>query len=202
MKLLDKLISNIKFDKKYVLFSIVIIILGIITGSLFIVILTDADKNIVIEYIISFINNISTINILKNTLITNYLFIFILIIIGYSCFLSPINILLLFYKSFIIGFTISSFILTYKFKGILFSIIYIIPHLIINILLFALITSFTLKLSINVMKYIINKKDVNMRLYFNKYFNLVLTSTFIITLTSLYESYVVPYLLQLIIKIL
>lgn len=205
MKLLDKLINNIKFDKKYVLFSTIIIILGIITGSLFIVILNNSDKNIVVEYITSFIeniNNINNINILKNTLITNYLFIFTLIIIGYSCFLFPINVLILFYKAFIIGFTISSFILTYKIKGIFLATVYIIPHLIINILIFALITAFTLKLSFTMIKYIIKRKDVNIRLYFNKYFNLILLAIFIITLTGLYESYLMPHLLKLIIKIL
>ena len=202
MKLLDKLINNIKFDKKYVFFCIILIILGIITGSLFIVILNNSDKNIVIEYITSFIENINNVSILKNTLITNYICIFILIIIGYSCFLFPINILILFYKSFVIGFTISSFILTYKFKGILLATVYIIPHLIINILIFALITAFTLKLSLNMIKYIIKKKDVNIRCYFNKYFSLIFLSIFVITLTSLYESYLMPYLLKLIIKIL
>ena len=202
MKLLDKLINNIKFDKKYVFFCIILIILGIITGSLFIVILNNSDKNIVIEYITSFIENINNVSILKNTLITNYICIFILIIIGYSCFLFPINILILFYKSFVIGFTISSFILTYKLKGILLATVYIIPHLIINILIFALITAFTLKLSLNMIKYIIKKKDVNIRQYFNKYFSLIFLSIFVITLTSLYESYLMPYLLILIIKIL
>ena len=202
MKLLDKLINNIKFDKKYVFFCIILIILGIITGSLFIVILNNSDKNIVIEYITSFIENINNVSILKNTLITNYICIFILIIIGYSCFLFPINILILFYKSFVNGFTISSFILTYKLKGILLATVYIIPHLIINILIFALITAFTLKLSLNMIKYIIKKKDVNIRQYFNKYFSLIFLSIFVITLTSLYESYLMPYLLKLIIKIL
>ena len=202
MNLLDKLINNIKFDKKYVLFSIIIVISGIITGSLFIVILNNTDKNIVIEYISSFIKNINTMNILKNTFITNYICIFILIIIGYSCFLFPINILILFYKAFIIGFTISSFILTYKTNGILLAIFYIIPHLIINILIFALITAFTLRLSLNMIKCIIKRKNVNIRGYFNKYLSLILLSLLIITLTSLYESYLMPYLLNLVIKIL
>ena len=202
MNLLDKLINNIKFDKKYVLFSIIIVISGIITGSLFIVILNNTDKNIIIEYISSFIKNINTMNILKNTFITNYICIFILIIIGYSCFLFPINILILFYKAFIIGFTISSFILTYKTNGILLAIVYIIPHLIINILIFALITAFTLRLSLNMTKCIIKRKNVNIRGYFNKYLSLILLSLLIITLTSLYESYLMPYLLNLVIKIL
>lgn len=207
MKLLDKLIDNVKFDKKYVLFSFIIVILGIITGSLFIVILNNTDKNLVIEYITSFIDNIKNNNInntelLKNTLITNNFIILILIIIGFSFFLFGINILILFYKAFVIGFTLASFILTYSIKGTLLSIIYIFPHLIINILIFCLITAFTLKLSINMIKYIIKKKEVNMRSYFNKYLSLILLSLFIINLSGLYESYIMPYLLKIIIHII
>ena len=207
MKVMDKLINNIRFDKKYVFFTIIIVLLGIITGSLFIVILNSADKNLVIEYISDFLDNIksSSINnldILKNTLITNYVVIFILIIIGFTCFLFPINILILFYKSFILGFSLSSFILTYGLKGTLLSVTYIIPHLVINILIFTLITAFTLRKAINMIKCIINKKDVNMRLYFNKYFSIIILSITFITLTSLYEAYIMPYLLKLIITIL
>lgn len=202
MKLLDKLINNIKFDKKYVLFSLILVILGIITGSLFIVILNSADKNLIIEYISEYIENIDNMDILQNTLITNIIIITTLIIVGFSCFLFPINILILFYKSFIIGFSLSSFILTYKMKGFLLSIIYIFPHLIINILIFCLLTAFTLKISIGMINSIIKKKNINMRLYFNKYFSIMILSIFIIIITSLYESYVVPYLINLIFKIL
>lgn len=207
MKLVDKLINNIKFDKKYVLFSLIIIILGIITGSLFIVIINSADKNLVIEYISDFIDNIKNssidgLDILKNTLITNYFIITILVIIGFTCFLFPINILILFYKSFVIGFSLSSFILTCGIKGTLLSIFYVLPHLIVNILIFSLITAFTLKISINMINYIIKRKDVNMRLYFNKYFSIIILSFIIITITGLYEAYVVPYILKIIVNLI
>jgi len=207
MKLLDKLLNNIRFDKKYVLFSLILVILGIITGSLFIVILNSTDKNLVIEYISAFIDNIknSSINnldLLKNAIISNYIVIFILLIIGFTSFLFPINVLILFYKSFIIGFSLSSFILTYGIKGSLLSIFYILPHLLINILIFCLLTAFTLKISISMIKCVIKKKDVNMRQYFNKYLSIIIMSIIIITLTSLYEAYVAPYLLKLIVNLI
>ena len=206
-KLMDKLFNTVKFDKRYVLFCLVLVIVGIIAGSLFIIILNNSDKNLVIEYIESFIDNIKNndfnyIETLKNTLIINYLVIFIISIIGFTYFLIPINILLLFYKSFIIGFSLSSFILTYKIKGLLLSIIYIFPHLIINILIYSLLIAFTLKLSLKMIKSIIKKKEVNMRLYFNKYLYTSFFIIIIITITSLYESFVAPYLLKLIVNIL
>ena len=206
MKFLDKLLNNIRFEKKYVLFTLVLVLLGILTGSLFIVILDKTDKNIVIEYITEFINNIKNNNInsldlLKNTLLTNYIIVIIFAIIGFSFFFFPINILILFYKSFIIGFTLSSFILTYSLKGLLLSIIYIFPHLIINILLFSLITAFTVQNSINMIKYIIKRQNINMRHYFNKYFSILLIIIIILLFTGLYESYIMPTLLKLIVNI-
>lgn len=207
MKLMDKLLNNIRFDKKYVLFSLIIVIFGIITGALFIVILNNTDKNLVIEYITNFINeiknnNINSTNILLNTLLSNLIFIFIFVIVGFTIILFPINIIILFYKSFIIGFSLSAFILTYRFKGILFSIAYILPHLIINILIFALFVSFTLKLSINMIKYFASKKDVNMREYIAKYFSIILISIIIIILTSLYEAYANTNIMKLVINLI
>lgn len=206
-KLMDKLLNNIKFDKKYVFFSMVIVILGIITGSIFIVVLNSTDKSLVTEYISSFMDNIKNNNIIvndiiKNVFINNSLVILIISIIGFTFFLFPINILILFYKSFIIGFSLASIILTYNIKGILISLVYIFPHLIINILLFSLLTAFTLKLSIKMINYIIKKKEVNMRAYFNKYIYILILSIIIISITSLYESFIVTHLLKLVVKII
>lgn len=203
-KAMDKLLDNIKFDKKYVLFSLLIVIFGIISGSFFIIILNSTDKNLVIEYIKSFISNINTINsldIFSNTCISNYIYILLFMIFGYSFILFIFNILLLFYKSFIIGFSISSFILTYKVKGIILSIIYVFPHLIINILIFALIVAYTTKLALTMIKYIKNKNNVNMRSYFNKLLYVILFASIIILISSLYEGFILPKILKYIIKI-
>lgn len=206
-KIMDKLFNLVRFDKKYVFFCLILVILGIVCGSLFIVILNSSDKSLVIEYIETFVdaiknNSFNHIDTLKNTLIVNYLVIFIISIIGFTYFLVPINIIILFYKAFVIGFSLSSFILTYKIKGLLLSIVYIFPHLIINILLFSLLIAFTLKLSIKMINSIVKKKEVNMRVYFNKYLYTGLFIFIILSITSLYESFVAPYLLKLVVNIL
>ena len=200
-KVMDKLFNNIKFDKKYIFFSLVIVLLGIITGSLFIVILKSTDKSLVVEYIETFIekiknNSINYIDVLKNVLIINYIVLLIISIVGFTYFLFPINILVLFYKSFVVGFSLGSFILSFKLKGLLLSIIYIFPHLVINLLLFAALVAYTLKLSLSMIKYIIKKKEVNMRAYFNKYLYTVLFILVMITITSLYEAFISTFLLK------
>lgn len=206
-KAMDKLLNNIRFDKRYVLFSLILVILGIVTGSLFIVILNSTDKSLVTEYITSFIDGIGNnifnyVDTFKNTIIINYAIIIIISIIGFTYFFFPINILILFYKAFIIGFSLASFILTYKVKGLLLSILYIFPHLLINILLISLLVAFTLKLSLNMIKSIIKKKEVNMRLYFNKYIYILILFIILITISSLYESFVAPFFLKYTVKLL
>ena len=202
-KAMDKLLNNIKFDKRYVFFCLILVILGIATGAIFIVILNSTDKSLVIEYISAFIDSIknNTINYLdtfKNVIIINYIILGIIIFIGFTYFLIPINIIILFYKAFIIGFSLGSFVLTYKIKGLILSFIYIFPHLVINIILFSLLTAFTMKLSFKMIKCIIKKKEVNIRQYFNKYISVLLFLIIIITFSSLYEAFIAPIALKLV----
>lgn len=206
-KTMDKLLNEIKFDKRYVFFCAILAILGIVTGSIFIIILNNADKELIIEYIETFIqsiinNNINYVELLKNTLINNYLPIMIITIFGLTYFLSFFNILILFYKSFVIGFSIASFILVYNLKGLLIGLIYIFPHLVINISLLVIFTAFTLKLSIKTINCVLKKKQTDMRHFLKKYICTFLAIFFLITITTLYESLILPRLLNLIIKII
>ena len=206
-KTMDKLLNNIRFDKKYLLFCLIIVIFGIITGSLFIVILNNSDKMLVVEYIETFIdniknNNVDNILILKNTAITNYVMLLIITIIGFTYFFFPINILILFYKSFMIGFILSSFILTYKIKGLILSFIYIFPHYIINIFLLTLLISFTIKLSISLIKKMLKKKEIVLGNYLTKYLCVILLIFILTTIASLYEAFVSSYLIKLISTVL
>ena len=203
-KALDKIFNLIRFDKKYVFFSLIIVLTGIIFGSIFIVIINKNDKTLVIEYINQFINSIKSndfnyISTLMSTLLTNNIIIIIMIILGISCILVPINILILFYKSFIIGFSLSGFILAFKLKGLILSIVYIFPHLILNILILCILTAFTLKLSINLIKTTIRRKKCNLNLYLKKYIYVIILFVMLISISSLYESFIVPYILKKII---
>ena len=201
-KILDKLINNIKFDKRYVFFMLVIVILGIITGSLFIIILNSADKELIKEYISDYINNINNQDNLYNNIMLNYSSVILISIIGFTYFLFPLNILILFYKAFVIGFSISSFIMCYKFKGLLLSILYVFPHHILNILFLSLITAFTVKLSIKMINHILKRHSVDLRLYFNKYMCMLLMVSILFIFTTLYETYIIPPLLNFLLKIL
>ena len=87
MKILDMLKNKIIYNKKTMLFLVIIVIIGILTGSFFSVILNQNDKQLVIDNITNYIENINKINnleILKNTLLINILVIFGIWILGIS----------------------------------------------------------------------------------------------------------------------
>lgn len=196
---------SFKFNKKGINFLSIISIIGFIFGSIFILIITNSDKTLVKEYISSYIkstNNIDYIPILFNNLSSNLLFILIVWILGISIIGIPINIFYLFFKNFTIGFTLTSFILTYKIKGLLLGFFYLIPHNIINILTFIVITYYSINFSFKLIYIIFKKESINIKPIINRYFKILIFSIIIIILTSLYESFVIPNIFNKICKML
>ena len=194
-------------DKKVNTFIMFIIILGIISGSLFLVVLKDTDHNLVIEKINTFFTNINTNNInnieaFKNAFIENIIFVILVWILGMSIIGIIINIFMIYLKGFIIGFTLSSFFLVYKYKGLLAALIYVFPTSIINILVCLLLGVYSVLFTINLWKIIfLKEKDFNMKRFIKKYFLVLIICIILIIISSLTEGFLVPSLLKLVIKL-
>ena len=198
---MDKLKKIIKYDKKIMTFLNVIAILGIIAGSIFVIVLSKNDKDVVLNSIKDFFdklinNKFNFIGTLKNTLISNLLFSFIIWVIGISVVGVLIVIFIIFYKSFALGFTISSIIYTYSIKGALLALIYVFPHMVINLLILLYLSSYSIKLSIILSKSILKKDNLNFKSFINNYAKVFLISIVLLTITSLYESFIAPIILR------
>lgn len=194
-------------NKKVNLFVIFIVILGIISGSLFLMVLNENDKSEVINEISTFMSNINTNNInnlnsFKNSLIEGMILIILSWILGMSIIGVIFNIFFIYMKSFIIGFSISSFILVYKYKGILSSLIYVIPSQLINILIILILGVYTLLFSKYLFKMIFLKdKTVNLGKFFKKYVLVFGICIILCVISSLCEAYLLPSLLKVMIKL-
>lgn len=194
-------------NKKVNLFVIFIVILGIISGTLFLMVLNENDKSEVINEIGTFMTNINTNNInnlnsFKNSLIEGMILIILSWILGMSIIGVIFNIFFIYMKSFIIGFSISSFILVYKYKGILSSLIYVIPSQLINILIILILGVYTLLFSKYLFKMIFLKdKTVNLGKFFKKYVLVFGICIILYVISSLCEAYLLPSLLKVIIKL-
>lgn len=194
-------------NKKVNLFVIFIVILGIISGTLFLMVLNENDKSEVINEISTFMTNINTNNInnfnsFKNSLIEGMILIILSWILGMSIIGVIFNIFFIYMKSFIIGFSISSFILVYKYKGILSSLIYVIPSQLINILIILILGVYTLLFSKYLFKMIfIKDKTVNLGKFFKKYVLVFGICIILCLVSSLCEAYLLPSLLKVMIKL-
>lgn len=194
-------------NKKVNLFVIFIVVLGIISGSLFLMVLNENDKSEVINEISTFMTNINTNNInnlnsFKNSLIEGMILIILSWILGMSIIGVIFNIFFIYMKSFIIGFSISSFILVYKYKGILSSLVYTVPSQLINILIILILGVYTLLFSKYLFKMIFLKdKTVNLGKFFKKYVLVFGICIILCVISALCEAYLLPSLLKVMIKL-
>lgn len=194
-------------NKKTNLFVMFVIILGIISGSIFLMVINENDKSTVINQITTFMknindNNINNFNALKSAIIENLIFIILVWILGMSIIGVIFNIFFIYMKGFMIGFSISSFILTYKYKGIIASIIYAFPTSVINIIVALILGSYSIIFTINLWKVIFMKdKNYNTGRFFKKYLLTLGITTILVMLSSVTESYLVPSIFKVIIKL-
>ena len=84
----SKLIDLIFPNKRINIFVISVLILGIISGSIFLMVSSETDKASVISQIKNFLENVSNGSIdnglaLKNSLVINYLFVGIIFCLGF-----------------------------------------------------------------------------------------------------------------------
>lgn len=202
-KVMDKLKEKTKNNQRLILFLIGISIIGLLFGSIFITIISKQDQSLIQNYIKTFINTIQNgqlnyITAIQNTLVGNFSFVIAIWLLGISIIGIPIIIFLYFTKSFMIGFSVASFILNYKWKGILYSLIYIFPHHLINLIFFTLLMIYSLKFSFYLLDSIIKKKTIHFKNLINPYLGVLIIVIIVLLVTSLYETFAVPYLLELI----
>ena len=183
-----------------------IFIIGIITGSIFILVINTNDKEIVTEHIINFFSNINSssysyLNSLKNMLSLNYFYVIVIWVLGLSILGILVNIFLTYLKGFIVGFTTSALIITYGFKSILAIILYIVPHTLINSLVIIVLTIYSMTFSRYLLVQIFQKKDMKTKNFMKKYLIILLIAVVLTLVSSISEVYLFPFLLKLIIKL-
>ncbi len=200
-KQMDKLKKKTTSNKKIIVFLVGLFLIGLIAGSIFITIISKSDQALVKEYIKEFVNKadknkLNYLEALKNASLSNGLFIVIVWLLGFSIIGIPIVIFMYFSKAFILGFSLSSFILQYKFKGLLLALIYFFPHHVVNILAYTLIMIYSLKISFILINSIIKKKTISFKAIMNRYLIVFAVSIGMVIVASLYECFVVPFLIK------
>ena len=99
-------------NKKINFFVMFIILLGIISGTIFLLTLSETDNELVINQITNFLvninnNNINNFTAFKNCIVENLIFVVVMWALGLSVIGIIFNIFVLYLKGFMLGFTLS-----------------------------------------------------------------------------------------------
>ena len=205
-KYMDKLNRNIRINKNLFVFLLVIVIVGITTGAIFTAIISSSDKELVVSYLNTFFDNIAsgkldyTSSFISALILAVGLAILIWLL-GVSVIGFIVVIIILFLKAFVIGFSVGSIIATFKLKGVLMAFIYCFPHHVINILVFMLLSAFALIMSFRIINSITSKKPIDFKHYMNRYLTVLVFSIIILIVTSFYEIYILPEVINFVMNI-
>lgn len=203
-KIKAKVKSILKTRKRTFIFFAVLVILGIIFGSLFITILNESDKEMVTTRITEFFttvksnNDTDVLSALKNSLFSNVLSVIMIWLLGISIIGIPLIIVFMFIKTFIFGFSVGGIISVYNIKGIVLSIGYLFPHQFINITVLFILSLISFNLSINFLKNLLTKRTMDFKLWTGRYYKLLLLSLILMIVSSLLEVFVSPLILKLV----
>jgi len=204
---LNKIKSIIFPSKKTNFFVITILFLGVISGAIFSTIIDLNDKKLVIDKIELFISNINSQNInsllaFKNSIATNLSYSLIIWTLGMTIIGIIFNIFLLYIKGFIFGFSLSAFIITYSYKGIILSVLYTLFGQLLNLVVIMILSIYGIMFTINLLKQITKSKhNLNIPKFFKNYALIFLITIIISLISSISEAFLFPTLVKIIIKL-
>ena len=197
------ILKEIQKNKYKYVFLLTIVLIGFITGFIFSNILSYSDHQKISEVIKNYflkIKDNSEINYLSNFLNTfsiNYLYMILIWIFGISIIGIILNPFILYFKSFIIGLSSGIIISVYGFIGIIGVIFYIFPHILINLIVYLLLSFYGIKLSINLFKALFLKKNFNSGEFMHKYLIILGFTSLILLITTLYETFLADFVMKL-----
>ena len=198
MKKIRFISKNSNNQKKLYLLLIGLAILAILIGCYFIFIISKDNKEFIKDNLISYFDNTnSSMELFFKTLFNYFIYIIIIWILGISIIGIPIVLFMYLFKSFILGFSISSIIYSFGLKGSLISLIDIFPHKILFLIILLLMTFYSLSFSIKLIKYLFLKKPINFKEAFNKYFRVLIISLSATIFVALYEVFIETLLIKL-----
>ena len=193
-------------NKKINYFTVSILILGFLCGCIFLILLSNDDKTNTINQVTNYFNEIKDGSFnsglaLKNNLIINYLYIISIWVLGLSLIGLLFNIFIIYIKGFVVGFTISAMMLSFKIKGILSATLYLLFGQIFNILIILLVGIYSFSFSIQLIKTLSSKKKTKNTGVVRKYLIILISAIIFTLIATLLETFVLPNIIKIIIKL-
>lgn len=203
-KLINYLFETIKKQKSILIFITITFLIGLIFGSLFINFISEEDKNLLVNQVVTYFNSIKNLTddvfglkVITPAIINNLLQILSIFILGISMIGILFVIFIMFFKGFTLGMTISTIIFKYQLKGVIGAFLYVFPCLVLNILIYIFISFFAVCASIKFIKALLKKDKLNFKSFLGKYLLAFIISIILIVILSVLDSFMTPLLLKL-----
>ncbi len=203
-KIWDKTFKKIHTNKRMLVFLFTLLFMAVLFGSFFATKLSTNDLEEIKSSLDTFFsmtkqNKLNPLPAFFQSFGANMMFTIAIWILGISVIGAPLMIVLFFMKAFTLGFTIASMIKIYHLKGLLYSLIYIFPHQVINLLVFIFLIMFSMSLSITLFQALLKKKTVDFSKVMNRYVFILAITIGILIITSLLEIYLMPFLFRMVV---
>lgn len=184
------------------IFLSVVLIAGIIVGSITVNLMSDIQIEDILSFINGFLANINNISldcssIFYLSLSNNFKTAFLLIILGLSVVGLPFILIVIFFRGFVLGFTVGFLIGQLGPKGIILSVLSILPQnlIILPCIVSKGVTSLTFALAV------IKNRTINYQERYSQmvtgYILLNLFFSFLLIVSALIEGYISPIFIKL-----
>ena len=183
---------------------LVIFIIGLIFGSIYITILSNDQKTTILKQVTQYYKDIpkstfdDKLDIFRNSLLSNIIYISTIWILGISLIGLPIIFIMLFFKSFILGFSVSSIFAKYGIKGIFKVLLYLLPTNIVITIFTIFLSAYSILISINIFKTAFKKQTINFKTFMGKYLFILVIGILICILCALYDAFINPFFYKII----
>lgn len=194
--------DHMQSQKKLYAVLLGIMLAGFVCGLLYITLISKVDKSLVKEQLSTFFqaiktNQIDTVGGLQKSILGNTIYCVGMWILGMSIIGLPVICACLFMKAFSLGFSISSILSNYGFKGLLGVFTYTFPQSFLSMILCLLISFYAVSFSIKLFKALFLKKTINFKEAMQKYCKILGITWCGFLVTSLLEVYLAPQFMKL-----
>jgi len=191
----------IEQKQKYI-FLLTLILIGVVSGIMFILFVSKADKQLIKEHLTLTFDTIKAHRVnysstLLNNCVKNVLSLMFIYISGISIIGIPLILLFLFFKGFIVGFSISSIVSIYHFKGVFISMLYLVPGDMLMLVIWILMGFYSISFSIKLFRYLFLKENISLNIYFKKLNKILLISFISILVISIIQTFLEPLIIDL-----
>lgn len=188
------------------LFVILLFLLGIVFGSVFGNIISLDDKKVLISTINGFMQNINSDSLMsfanfKNSIFVNATYLSLIFLLCATFLGLILGLIVLFFKGFTIGFVFTSFIITYNFKGVILSFLYILFGQLINIFSVCTLAIYSIIFAIRLFQNIFKSKNNDMKKFLRNFTIIYVFLMLISFFSSFLETYIFPKIIKFIIKL-